>query len=237
MFLSHLNRIFWGIYGGVAWDDVQLPIKKKMVKTVVTTLMEKQASPGESVLDSGCGTGNYAIALAEGGFRVTGIDYSAGMLGCAKSKVKDELAGRLVFQQMDMNEPLKFADSSFDHVISMTSLWAVADPRFTLSEFRRVLKPGGTLIVMQIPRPVGSLLDTIKVRFKYLEKKTPVIMALVALKVVLERTRATKYWAPEKLLALLLCNKGLTISYVDHGPPIFIVASKKQADQNQESQA
>jgi len=231
LFKSYLNRLFWGLYGGVAWDDVQLPIKKKMVACVVRTLRDKQASPGEKVLDTGCGTGNYALALAGEGFHVTGIDYSPGMLECAKSKVTHECADRLVFRQMDMNKPLEFSDDSFDHVISMTSLWTVADPGFTLSEFTRVLKPGGSLIVMQIPKPVGSLKKTISTRFKHLEKKTPVIMALVAVKVFLERTGATKYWSPEELLALLLCNKGLAVSYVDHGPPIFVVASKKHVTQ------
>jgi len=226
LLISHLNRAFWGVYGGFAWDGVQLPIKKKMVKAVVRTLKEKQTTSGEKVLDTGCGTGNYAIALAGEGFHVTGIDYSTGMLGCARSKVTADLAERLTFRQMDMNKELTFPDSSFDHVISMTSLWAVADPRFTLSEFSRVLKPGGTLIVMQIPKPVGSLSKVIKTRFKHLEKKTPAVMALVALKAVLERTRATKYWSAEELLALLLTNKELNISFVDHGPPIFIVATK-----------
>lgn len=226
MFLSHINRIFWGIYGGSAWDGVQLPIRRKMINTVVTTLKERESSSDEKVLDTGCGTGNYAIALAAGGFQVTGIDYSTGMLECAKSKVTADLAERLTFQQMDMNKPLLFADASFDHVISMTSLWTVADPRFTLSEFTRVMKPNGTLVVMQIPRPIGSLYKVIKTRIRHLEKKTPVVVALITVKAALERTKATKYWSPEELLALMLTNKELKISYVDHGPPIFIIATK-----------
>jgi ubiquinone/menaquinone biosynthesis C-methylase UbiE len=226
LLIEHLNRAFWGIYGGFAWDDVQLPIKRKMVKAVVTALKEKQTSPGTKVLDTGCGTGNYSIALAEEGFYVTGIDYSTGMLGCARAKMTVDLAERLTFQQMDMNKQLTFPDSDFNHIISMTSLWTVADPKFTLSEFTRVLKPGGTLIVMQVPKPTQGLGAAIKTRIKHLEKKTPGVIALVAVKAVLERTKATKYWTPEELLALLLTNKELKISYVDHGPPIFIVATK-----------
>jgi ubiquinone/menaquinone biosynthesis C-methylase UbiE len=226
LFLSHVNRFFWGIYGASAWDGVQLPIRRRIIKTVVKILKSKQSSADENVLDTGCGTGNYSIALAEEGFHVIGIDYSTGMLRCATSKVIDELAERLTFQQMNMNKKLGFPDSSFAHVISMTSLWTVADPRFTLSEFTRVLMSGGTLIVMQVPKPTQSRYSAIRLRIKYLEKKTPLVIALIAVKVLLERTKATKYWSPEELLALLLTNKELSISYVDHGPPIFIVATK-----------
>lgn len=224
MLLTFLHRVFWGIYGGLAWDH--LPVNKKVVKVVAKALKEKQTSIGEKVLDTGCGTGNYAIALAEEGFHVTGIDYSTGMLECAKSKVTVELAERLAFQQMDMNKKLPFENSGFDHVISMTSLWTVTDPTFTLTEFSRVLKPGGTLIVTQVPKPVKDLPTAVKTRLKHLEKKTPGIMLLVVIKTILERTKVTKYWTPEELLVLLLANKELDIAYVDHGPPIIVVAKK-----------
>jgi ubiquinone/menaquinone biosynthesis C-methylase UbiE len=227
--LKYFNRLFWDIYGGIAWDCLQLPNAKNIIDTIVNTLKDKQILPGEKVLDAGCGTGNYAIALAEKGFHVTGIDYSAGMLRCAKSKVTDELAEWLTFQQMDMNKQLTFPDSSFDHVISMTSLWTVADPKFTLGELTRVMKPAGTLIVMQVPKPVKSLPKAIKNRIKHLENKTPTVLTLIVIKTILERTRANKYWTPEELLALLLTNKGLDISYVDHGPPIIVVATKIKA--------
>jgi len=224
---SRINRAFWGFYGSRVWDSVQTPLKKRMIETAVAILRERRKSVGESVLDAGCGTGNYALALAGEGFRVTGIDYSAGMLECARSKAGGELAARLSFEQMDMNRRLEFPDASFDHIISMTSLWATADPRFTLTEFSRILKPGGTLAVMQIPAPVNNLRLVIRNRFKYLVKKTPLTMALVAFKALLERTGATRYWTQEELLAMILGNRELAVSYVDPGPPFFIVATKK----------
>ena len=198
-----------------------------MIKTVVNVLKNQQNPTGKSVLDAGCGTGNYAIALAEEGFHVTGVDFSPGMLECARSKVTQAHAERLLFEKLDMNDRLTFPDVHFDHVISMSSLWTVADPNFTLNEFCRVMKPGGTLIVMQVPKPTVSLKNTIRARIKYLERKSPTVIALVVFKAVLERSNSTKYWSPEELLALLLSNGQLDISYVDHGPPIVIVATKR----------
>jgi ubiquinone/menaquinone biosynthesis C-methylase UbiE len=54
--------------------------------------LSRVKSKGERALDAGCGTGNYALALAQVGFHVTGIDYAAGMLARAQDKVTDELS-------------------------------------------------------------------------------------------------------------------------------------------------
>lgn len=226
MFLTRLHQLFWDIYGSSAWDSVQLPINRKMIKSVVLTLKEQMTHDGETVLDAGCGTGNYAVALAENGFCVTGIDYSSGMLESAHSKITPALSDHLSFQKQDMNDRLSFPDSSFDHVISMTSLWTVADPRFTLGELTRVVRPGGTIVVLQVPKPTKSLYAAVHVRIKHLHKKSFGLICLVIIKAILERTDATRYWNSEELLALLLSNKDLKMSYVDHGPPIIIVAKK-----------
>lgn len=226
MITERIHRSFWSVYGKIVWDRDIPPIKMKVIQNVVDTLTKQRAAQCECVLDAGCGTGHYAIALAEAGFHVTGIDYSDGMLACATSKVTTELAGRLSFQQIDMNQSLPFEDASFHHVISISTLWTVTDPDFTLKEMMRILKPGGTIIVVQVPRPATSFRKAVSKRFKQLDKKTLMTCVLVAAKVFLERTRATKYWTPEELLALLISCKKLKISYVDHGPPILIVGTK-----------
>jgi ubiquinone/menaquinone biosynthesis C-methylase UbiE len=226
VFLFHLHRAFWSVYGKFAWDGVEMPIRQRMIRAVVQILGEQAVADGETVLDAGCGTGNYAIALAGKGFCVTGIDFSQVMLACAMTKVTPDLSGHIAFQKMDMNSRLLFADASFDHLISMTSLWVVADPKFTLNEFSRVLKPGGTLVVMQVPRPSANVRQTIARRLAHLKKKSPLAMLLVAFKVIIERTSANKYWTTEELLALMMGNKQLKVSSVDPGPPIFIVATK-----------
>lgn len=61
---------------------------------------------GLSVLDVGCGTGRHAVRLAQQGGRVTGVDFSAGMLGKARQKPGAE---RVTFVEHNITEPLPFA--------------------------------------------------------------------------------------------------------------------------------
>jgi ubiquinone/menaquinone biosynthesis C-methylase UbiE len=223
--LPRIPRIFWDLYGAEAWDNLNLPSIKRTLLKVVGILGERRASSRERVLDAGCGTGSYSVALAIEGFNVTGVDYSAGMLKRARSKVTPDLSGRLSFHRADLNGPLAFEDASFDHVIGISVLQTVADPGFTLSEFVRVLKPGGTLVVMQVPRPANSPYAAIRQRLRNLDSRKLVVIALTAAKVLLERTRA-KYWTPEELLALLLATGQLRVASIDQGPPIVAVATK-----------
>lgn len=223
--IARLHRLFWGIYGRFAWDSLELPNQKRITGTVVEILRSKQVMPGEKLLDAGCGTGNYAIALAAAGFHVTGIDYSFGMLKTAQAKATGELAESLLFRQMDMNDVLDFPDASFDHLVSISTLWAVNEPLFTLSEFARVLKPNGTLVVLQVAKP-ERVTTAIWNRIRHLKDKRLVTIALIALKAVLERTEITRYWTPMELISLLLSTRDISVLSVEHGPPFIVTAVK-----------
>ena len=67
--------------------------------------------------------------------------------------------GAITFQQMSLNEPLVFPDAHFDHIINISVLQVVADPDWTLRELARVLKPGGTLLLLHVPRPAYHVLS------------------------------------------------------------------------------
>ena len=97
------------------------------------------------ILDVGCGPGFFSCILSEMGHRVTGIDASEGMLSCARDN-----AGKLnvtpSFFIMDVNS-IEFPDDSFDVVISRNVTWTLEHPGEVYAEFKRLLKPGGKLII------------------------------------------------------------------------------------------
>ena len=75
------------------------------------------------------------------------------MLTSAQAKLTAALGDRLSFRRMDLDHRLDLADASFDHVINISVLQNAADPDFTLRELCRVSRPGGTLLLLHVPRP------------------------------------------------------------------------------------
>lgn len=108
-------------------------------------------SPGDSVLDACCGTGDLAIACARAGGRVTGLDFSEPMLERARRKepVLEWVRGDLL--------ALPFADASFDAATVGFGVRNVDDLQRALAELRRVLRAGGRIGILEITRPRGLL--------------------------------------------------------------------------------
>lgn len=97
------------------------------------------------ILDVGCGPGFFSCILSEMGHELTGIDASDGMLTCARENAK-RLQVNPEFLKMDVNE-LEFPDDTFDVVISRNVTWTLEHPGEVYAEFKRILKPGGKLII------------------------------------------------------------------------------------------
>lgn len=98
---------------------------------------------GRRILDAGCGSGALFAELRDRGAMVTGIDASAGMLELARRRLGSDAD----LQVADLAHPLLFPDNTFDDVIASLVLHYLQDWGPTLTELRRVLQPGGRLIV------------------------------------------------------------------------------------------
>ena len=98
---------------------------------------------GRRILDAGCGSGALFAALRDRGAIVTGIDKSAGMLEQARRRLGDDAD----LQAAELGSPLPFPGDTFDDVTASLVLHYLRDWGLALAELRRVLKPGGRLIV------------------------------------------------------------------------------------------
>jgi len=95
----------------------------------------------KDVLELGCGAARWAMALAQGGARVTGLDFSPRQFFHARSLMEDVGVTFPLIQASAESIPL--ADSSFDIVFCDWGAMTFADPDRTVPEVARVLRPGG----------------------------------------------------------------------------------------------
>jgi ubiquinone/menaquinone biosynthesis C-methylase UbiE len=103
--------------------------------------------PPRRVLEAGCGTAVLALLLAELGHRVTGVDLAAQMLDRAREKAKAQ--GLTVELRMEDVGALSDPEGTYDLVVARHVVWTLPDPAGTIREWRRVLRPGGRMAVIE----------------------------------------------------------------------------------------
>lgn len=96
------------------------------------------------ILDVGTGPGFFAINLALEGHEVTAVDVTEQMLAHARENAA--AYGAKVNFVLHRGEFLPFADGSFDLIVSRNVIWNLEYPRQALSEWSRVLSPGGRMV-------------------------------------------------------------------------------------------
>jgi demethylmenaquinone methyltransferase / 2-methoxy-6-polyprenyl-1,4-benzoquinol methylase len=113
-------------------------------------LVSRLPRDGGHVLDVATGTGLVASQLVARGFRVTGLDQSPEMLARARQR----FGGRVELVEASADD-LPFPDASFDHVTFTYLLRYVDDPAATMRELTRVVRPGGTIAMLEFGVPRG----------------------------------------------------------------------------------
>jgi phosphatidylethanolamine/phosphatidyl-N-methylethanolamine N-methyltransferase len=103
-------------------------------------------TPGDTVLEVGIGTG-LNLPLYPPLTRLTGIDLSSEMLDKAVERVHNLAMPNVTLKVMDATS-LDFADNEFDKALATYTISAVPDPVAVLREMRRVVKPGGVLVLL-----------------------------------------------------------------------------------------
>ncbi len=103
--------------------------------------------PGSRVLEVGVGTG-LALPHYLKAKRITGIDLSAEMLAQAEKRVAQLGLGNVEALRVMDAEAMEFGDASFDIAVAMFVASVVPHPRQLMAELRRVVRPGGNLLIV-----------------------------------------------------------------------------------------
>jgi len=109
---------------------------------------------GRRILDAGCGSGPLAEALLAKGASVTGIDVSPAMVDLARRRLGPDADLHIA----DLGEALPFPDDTFDDVVCSLALHYLEDWSAPLAELRRVLVPGGRLL-LSVNHPTVSVVN------------------------------------------------------------------------------
>ncbi|MCB4799570.1 bifunctional demethylmenaquinone methyltransferase/2-methoxy-6-polyprenyl-1,4-benzoquinol methylase UbiE [Neotamlana laminarinivorans] len=137
-----LNRVIsFGI--DVKW-------RKKVVKMV-------EAAKPDSILDIATGTGDLAINLSQtSASKIVGLDISAGMLEVGKIKIKKKALQNKIDMVLGDSENLPFEDNSFDAITVAFGVRNFETLENGLKEILRVLKPGGTFVILETSVPTKT---------------------------------------------------------------------------------
>jgi len=157
------------------------------------TMRKMNVRNGETALDLCCGTGDWTIALAKasGTGQVVGLDFSQNMLDHGQIKIESEgLNNQIELVQGNAME-LPFEDNSFDYVTIGFGLRNVPDYLQVLKEMKRVVKPGGQVVCLELSKPTWQPFKA--VYYLYFERILPLLGKLVA-------KRFAEYkWLPDSL--------------------------------------
>ncbi|RKP57395.1 demethylmenaquinone methyltransferase [Cohnella endophytica] len=139
------------------------------------TMRKMDLKPGQTSLDLCCGTCDWTITLAKESRtgQTVGLDFSRNMLDVGQAKVdKLKLGEQITLVQGNAME-LPFPDNSFDFVTIGFGLRNVPDIVKTLKEMKRVVKPGGKIVCLELSKPTWQPFKSIY--YFYFEKLLPLM--------------------------------------------------------------
>ena len=103
--------------------------------------------PDQQILEVGCAAGYFTFLLAGMGYRLTGVDLSSRSIDLAKQLGRELGFEDVVFAQGDFEALTDIPDNTFDGLVSFSTIRYLPDPLAALREARRVVRPGGRVVV------------------------------------------------------------------------------------------
>lgn len=163
----------------------------------------------KTVLDVATGTGDFAIVSLKklNPEKIVGVDISEGMLACGREKLKKAGLEKKIKLQYGDSENLPFADNTFDAITVGFGVRNFESLEKGLACMLRVLKPGGTLVILEFSRPskfpakqfynfhfykltpaIGGMISKDKKAYRYLPESVKVFPDGKAFTDILEKT-------------------------------------------------
>ena len=115
----------------------------------------------QRILDVACGTGDSTISIARAaaeGTKVTGADISEGMMALVMEKARKAGVGNRIDLQVADGEALPYGEGTFDLVTCAFGIRNFEHKEKGLAEFRRVLKPGGKAVILELSVPQNRVI-------------------------------------------------------------------------------
>ncbi|RTE53593.1 bifunctional demethylmenaquinone methyltransferase/2-methoxy-6-polyprenyl-1,4-benzoquinol methylase UbiE [Arenibacter aquaticus] len=133
---------------------ISFGIDIKWRKRVVSIVSKNKPT---KILDIATGTGDLAINMATTGAKeIIGLDISPGMLEVGQKKIEDKKLGNIIKMVVGDSENLPFEDNTFDAITVAFGVRNFEDLKKGLKEIYRVLKPGGTFVVLETSVPTRT---------------------------------------------------------------------------------
>ncbi|NIG53114.1 bifunctional demethylmenaquinone methyltransferase/2-methoxy-6-polyprenyl-1,4-benzoquinol methylase UbiE [Chitinophaga sp. Cy-1792] len=149
----------------------------------------------KNMLDVATGTGDFAIMASKrlNPDHITGIDISEGMLAHGREKIQKEGLTNKISLQLGDSETISFPDQTFDAITVAFGVRNFENLQKGLAEMRRVLKPGGKLVILEFSNPtVFPIKQFYNLYFRYI---TPLIGKWIA------KSKAAYSYLPESVKA------------------------------------
>jgi ubiquinone/menaquinone biosynthesis C-methylase UbiE len=170
MDLNKEIKAFWEgeaeIYSHGIQEELQGKQRQAWKKLILEYAPKKEVL---KILDAGCGPGFFSVILGEEGHEVTGIDITENMIAEARENVRQQGQKAALFT-MDCQE-LEFQDDTFDLVICRNITWTLDNPQKAYREWKRVLKPGGRMLVFDACWYLHQYDNVLGEKFKKIEEQ------------------------------------------------------------------